>query len=36
MLKHRSIDSSHRVLGVFAMNGKDAATVDHQGIGYEA
>lgn len=35
-LKHRSIDSSHLVLGVFAMNGKAAATLDHQGIGYEA
>ena len=36
MLKHRSIDSTHLVLGVFAMNGKAAATPDHQGIGYEA
>jgi hypothetical protein len=35
-LKHRSIDSTHLVLGVFAMNGKAAATLDHQGIGYEA
>ena len=36
MLKHRSIDSTHLVLGVFAMNGKAAAALDHQGIGYEA
>jgi hypothetical protein len=36
MLKHRSIDSTHLVLGLFAMNRKAAATLDRRGIGYKA
>lgn len=36
MLKHRSIDSTHLVFGLFAIYRKAAATMDHQGIGYKA
>ncbi len=34
-LNHGSVDSGHLVLGVFAMKGKAAAALDHQGISYE-
>jgi len=35
-LKHRSIDSGHLVLGVFAMKGKAADALHHQGVSYDA
>lgn len=35
-LQHRSIDSGHLVLGIFAMKGKAAEALDHQGISYDA
>jgi len=35
-LKHSSIDSGHLVLGVFAMKGKAAEALDHQGVSHAA
>lgn len=34
-LGHGSIDSGHLMLGVFRMNGRAAAALDHQGISYD-
>lgn len=34
-LNHRSIDSAHLVLGIFAMNGKAAEALAHQGVSYD-
>lgn len=35
-LKHRSIDSGHLVLGVFAMKGKAAEALSHNGVSFHA